>query len=317
MNCPNCGKQIPDTAKVCGYCGTRLQAPVPTKTRPAPPAPKVEPAVPTPAPEQIPEPTPKPKPQQVRKAPAARPAAPKPRASRQVRLPGWAWGVIGGLVILTAVFVLASMGTVFVPYITQPPGPVKEVLSGARVVSHNDFSSLPASLFEYDDRYVTLSNGVAEISGNDYDWPYIAYRNDTGIREGHAVLVSFEYSAGAWWTLSFLSGSYDTSRHRAWGITEEMDKYTVKVSEWYDVERMPGNLSLGPNTWYSLLLAVDDGPEFLAHLWERDDPRLSTQIRQSFSGDLWDDRGWVFWIASIKGKLYIDEITEMTFDGLK
>ena len=25
MNCPNCGKQVPESAKVCGYCGTKLE----------------------------------------------------------------------------------------------------------------------------------------------------------------------------------------------------------------------------------------------------------------------------------------------------
>ena len=39
MNCPNCGKQIPESSKVCGYCGTRLrlssQPPVPVPPTPA------------------------------------------------------------------------------------------------------------------------------------------------------------------------------------------------------------------------------------------------------------------------------------------
>ena len=33
MYCPNCGKQIPDSARVCGFCGTRLNAAAP---QPAP-----------------------------------------------------------------------------------------------------------------------------------------------------------------------------------------------------------------------------------------------------------------------------------------
>jgi hypothetical protein len=37
MNCPNCAKQISDTAKVCGYCGTRLVRPEPPPETPAPP----------------------------------------------------------------------------------------------------------------------------------------------------------------------------------------------------------------------------------------------------------------------------------------
>ncbi len=30
MQCPNCQREVPDTAKVCGYCGTRLQSAAPT-----------------------------------------------------------------------------------------------------------------------------------------------------------------------------------------------------------------------------------------------------------------------------------------------
>ncbi|MCB2224989.1 MAG: zinc-ribbon domain-containing protein, partial [Actinobacteria bacterium] len=37
MNCPHCSKEISDTAKVCGYCGTRLAAaPPPPAPAPAP-----------------------------------------------------------------------------------------------------------------------------------------------------------------------------------------------------------------------------------------------------------------------------------------
>lgn len=34
MKCQNCGKEIPDTAKVCGYCGTRQERKPETKTCP-------------------------------------------------------------------------------------------------------------------------------------------------------------------------------------------------------------------------------------------------------------------------------------------
>ncbi len=51
MTCPNCNKEISDTAKVCGYCGTRLQvAPAPEAAEPVPPS----------EPEQTPEPGPEP-----------------------------------------------------------------------------------------------------------------------------------------------------------------------------------------------------------------------------------------------------------------
>jgi hypothetical protein len=59
VNCPHCGKQISDTAKVCGYCGTKLQAPSPPKAQPAAGEPvarieKVKPAATRPAVEPAP-----------------------------------------------------------------------------------------------------------------------------------------------------------------------------------------------------------------------------------------------------------------------
>jgi hypothetical protein len=71
MICTNCGNEVPDTAKACGYCGHHLKevikpAPVPT-------------TFPTPAPI------------------SSLPATSKSKA------PGWLWGLIVGLVLLGAV----------------------------------------------------------------------------------------------------------------------------------------------------------------------------------------------------------------------
>lgn len=46
MKCPNCHKEIADTAKVCGYCGTKLQR----HDQPAPPTPQPAPRVESPRP---------------------------------------------------------------------------------------------------------------------------------------------------------------------------------------------------------------------------------------------------------------------------
>lgn len=90
MICVNCGKEISDDSKFCGFCGTPTAAPVPAPVpeaaptpivQPAPvsvPAPVVEPA-PTPAMEPVPAPAPMPE-----AAPVAEPVpapAPMPEAA--------------------------------------------------------------------------------------------------------------------------------------------------------------------------------------------------------------------------------------------
>ena len=113
MICPNCAKQISDTAKVCGYCGTRLARPEPPPpaadkapppevfkpaAQPQPVGPKpaalppVEPRAARQAAEEAPPPAP------VKQAAQPQPAAPKPAAPRKGLLT-WAWVVIGLVVV--------------------------------------------------------------------------------------------------------------------------------------------------------------------------------------------------------------------------
>jgi hypothetical protein len=218
--------------------------------------------------------------------------------------------------IIVAALGLARIVTI--PYITPAPAPVSEVLSGARVVYKNNFNRLPASRFDYEASFVDLSNGVAEIRGNTSAYPFVSYfSGGEALREGTAVLVLFRYTAGAQWNTSFLSGYYDTARHRAWGITEETDKFTVEVDEWYDIQPLEGSLSLKPDTWYYYLLAVDDGPVFLAYVWERDNPANFAQIRQQKAGEYWEDRGWIFWVQCTRKSFIIDELTEINFGNIR
>jgi hypothetical protein len=300
MICPNCHKEIPDSAKVCGYCGTKLQNPA-------------QPAVALPA-----APITPPKTKGARAAqPRLQQVQVRPRKEKH-KLPGWAWAIIGPTLLAVIVIALGLTRVIFIPYITPPPGPVAEVLSGARLTYQNGFNQLPSSKWEYDSRYVDLSNGVAAINGNEYDYPYIAYKIDQGIGEGHAILMLFKYYPGARWSFSLLSGYFGTTEFRQWGIDDDGEKYiAVGSGEWSSMQGLSGNLSLRPNTWYYLLLGVDNGPRFIGYLWERDNPSQKAQIQQSFIGNQWGDRDWVVWINGFSEVLTIDEFAEIRFSSVR
>jgi hypothetical protein len=90
MFCPNCGKEIPNTAKVCGYCGNK----VPLKVE-APPLiiePKPKPSTPLPSP--------KPTPATVKTQEA--------KPGKSTGMLKWAWGLIGVLLVAGAVFLYAQ-----------------------------------------------------------------------------------------------------------------------------------------------------------------------------------------------------------------
>lgn len=117
MQCPNCHSTVPDTANVCGYCGTRLRQPAPPAVPVQPPPPVPQPVQPVSQPVQPPQPAPPtPVPQQVMPSPTAR-----------ARMPGWAWGVIGGLVVIVAVFAFLAFsrpGKSNPPAVEQPQAEV-------------------------------------------------------------------------------------------------------------------------------------------------------------------------------------------------
>jgi hypothetical protein len=152
MQCPNCGSEVPDSAKVCGYCGQRLKA-----AAPAEPVPPIESPKPQPAPQAVPakpvEPAPPaeaPKPQPAPEALSARPVEPKPvkpaKPKKQGvprKFPVWGWAVIG-LAILAGVGVLLSSLGVFPGNLTFGAKPAQSVIlsraCGSQVSAHSDAS---------------------------------------------------------------------------------------------------------------------------------------------------------------------------------
>jgi DNA-directed RNA polymerase subunit RPC12/RpoP len=98
MFCPKCGKEIDNTAKVCGYCGFKIPPREET-----PPAPKkaAEPALPV---------MEKPAAKKAEKTPQATPAERPAGKVKGKKTPGWVWGVVGGviLVILVITWVVLS-----------------------------------------------------------------------------------------------------------------------------------------------------------------------------------------------------------------
>jgi hypothetical protein len=73
MKCTNCRNEVPDTAKVCGYCGHRLK----------------ELSKPAPGPISVP--------------------VSSPPATEKVKMPGWFWGLVVALVLLGAVIAGGSI----------------------------------------------------------------------------------------------------------------------------------------------------------------------------------------------------------------
>ena len=132
MHCTNCGQEVPDTAKVCGYCGHRLKAEV----RPPQPAP----------PRPIPEP------------PPSAPATTRPGIS------GWVWGVGGVLLLLivgAGIWIALSSGGTTAPAPVNTPRPARTATSAPNLGPTATAEWLWEFFYRNNTTWSTLYGGMA------------------------------------------------------------------------------------------------------------------------------------------------------------
>ncbi len=67
---------------------------------------------------------------------------------------------------------------------------------------------------------------------------------------------------------------------------------------------------------YQLLLALDKQNEFIVQMWEPGDPSHRLYYRERM-GDLPAQLRWTFSIGAHKGRVSIDDYTELSFDAIK
>jgi len=122
--CPHCGKEISETAKICGYCGQRLEA--------------VEGEQPALSAKQTEKP--------LAKIATDKPIKPAAKAVFQ-NIPRWAWIAIGGIVLLLAVFLVSQAALEDVVFVSMMDE-VVHVPAGSEVVLTFSWTAKTAELVE-------------------------------------------------------------------------------------------------------------------------------------------------------------------------
>jgi tetratricopeptide (TPR) repeat protein len=197
------------------------------------------------------------------------------------------------------------------------PSPVSDVLPEAKVLYHDDFDQWPLSTWEYESG--KASDGVVQITGT-ADWSSYLER-DRIFHAGDAVLALFKYDADADYRMYICSGEWEKPAYRRWGIftLNDSSRFTTDRFQGFSFiggDPLAGNLTSRPDTWYYVLLAVGDEGEFLAQVWERDDPARKAEDRRRL-GDDWAGLPWHFILQANKGPVYVDTFTEISFSEIK
>jgi len=261
------------------------------------------------------------------------------------RIPVWAW-VLGGLAVLALLVVRIAPEESYVstppptstaiptktpmptrtPRPTETPKPqptlpssVSIALSSVDVLYHDDFGRLSATYWKnYSPSNISVTDGLMEIIGQhnwntniDCTWP---------VRENEGVLILFEYDPGAEFELYLDASDFGEPSYRRWGVYAgtyfATNIFRGGSRVYVEDSSVRGNLALRPNTWYYLLLAVNEDAQFVTEVWEKDNPSSQAKCQRQLYDD-WGGRTWQFGIGADKGKAYVDAFTVISFDDIK
>jgi hypothetical protein len=200
------------------------------------------------------------------------------------------------------------------------PSPVLSVLSDVEVLDQDEFDRLEPDRWDRSNELIRAADGMAEIQGT-ADWATLLRRTED-LGEGEAVLVLFTYDEDApgEFFLSLSSGDWESDDYRRWaiGIDEPNGIFATDVylGTNYSSEPLAGHLSASPDTWYYALLAVDRGGEFIAMVWERDNPSEKAAAWRDM-GPAWSGLPWEFIGQANRGVVYVDALTGISFGEIQ
>ena len=68
-----------------------------------------------------------------------------------------------------------------------------------------------------------------------------------------------------------------------------------------------------PQTWYYLILAIGPEGQFIARIWDPNNPYNHVTYLEMFD-TTWQDLSWKFQILCTQGRVLIDDFMEIEFD---
>ncbi len=207
----------------------------------------------------------------------------------------------------------ASSAKPMEPITFDLPPEISRLLSDAEVIFHDDFAELSSSNWREAGDYQTV-DGLLELT----DTAECLGRME-GLTANTAVLVHFSYEdvPQSDFEMFFNNDTWGSVDYRQWGTRlngEIPTIHVVRKRSTIEDSALDGDLSLNPDTWYELLLAVDQDAEFVAQLWESDDPATYAEYRTTL--EEWADQEWYGAFCNARGSVFVDTYSEIVFNEI-
>lgn len=214
--------------------------------------------------------------------------------------------------------------TLATPSLTPAQAPVtfplflSESLNGAQVSRRENFQDA-CVMSKWNSRWSTekiTKNGL-EIEGEER-WQAFATRYKEFV-PGQGILVRLQFSPASEFEMYFENGSFSSDVYRRYGINVR-DRALQSIAWESRTQRRGENFGEGARlstaSWYYLLLAVSKSGEMLVQVWDPSDFSRALKTRQRL-GEGAAALPWTFQVAVNRGKVLVDEVTEISFSDLK
>lgn len=199
-----------------------------------------------------------------------------------------------------------------------PPAFLNTYLKGVKITRLGTFDSKESDMAFNDDN-VKIQNGQMYFIGNGFTG---GAEKNKFYGEGQGILMDFKLSKdqpstsfdfGAF----FDHGSWWTDGYRRFGISFlKLPVHHSFHGKNYSERNLLGNITIEVNTWYHLVMTVGEGGDFFCAIWSSNAPTRTGQFRQRMEKD-WAGIQWRFAIDGAKGKIEMDNLMDISFDGYK
>ncbi len=306
MICDHCNRNVPETAKVCGYCGHKLN--------------QVEPST---------------------SPPEKASAAPKKKPRRALWI---ALGIFGGMLVFISLSIIAhnQSSAALSPIndslsLTEQGNPVQKTTDGLVIEIDPDLlnniliettGTLELDMVEPFDgsfehewstsdnvSFVEKDGGILKVPGIS---GYQAFFCSTEFGQNRGVLTKFKMSGSKWVMEVFIQQNrWNTLNYKRFGGAIYDSDHLV-TNTWLGLEgsranrEMEGNLRFSPGQWYGLFIGMDSNGKFILLVWNLAKPDEYSIYRfengQDWAGGLWNA---CFKVAD--GTLYLDDFSLVSF----
>lgn len=340
--CPQCGKETRKGAKACGYCGHKFEVArkisklateeskpkkekepkpanadiseteeLPRAAPPPTPEKKSKVSAPAPFPEKKPELETEP-PIPIESTSAGASPTKEPEKAAEInptpikeKMPVWVWGI-------AAIIVVGVVVSIFLFRDQNLPEQVTEVIPDARVVSTEEFDSLPSP--SYRSENVSLENGVAKIEGNgNFLENFVVFERSFSVGDGILALFKIEPEDddSQWWLIQLYTEN-NSEYFGSLGFSEWYHPYIDIENEGTDYFFQGQRVPPRENTWYYVLFAITAKDRVMVRVWERDDPGRLSEYTYRLNDQL-AGRTWHAGYLAHVGNLYLDSVSIISF----